>query len=160
MLGAVRQPGFSKTARSHPGHREARWDGHRDSARAVRDRSLAHDVVKRAAEGAEAGEADVEADVRHAARSLDQQEHCPLDTAALKVAVRRLTKRGAKGPDEMRLRDAGDLGEAVDVERVRVRPVNRIAGTEHAAIALFHGPAHGFIRPRSERLMLGAPGRN
>src|SRR5712692_3609778 len=93
MLGAVAHPCFSKTARSHPAHREASRDRHGASARAVRDRRLADDVMESPAERAQAAEADVEADISHAALGFAQKEHRALDAAALEVAVWRFAKR-------------------------------------------------------------------
>src|SRR5467141_4097250 len=113
-LDDVARPVFSKTARSRPGHGEAVWDGFDRPALTVRRRRLANDVAKAPAEGAQAVEANVEADVRHAAVGHPQEEHRPLDPAALKVAVRRLGEGRAKGSDEMRLRDVRELGEGRD----------------------------------------------
>src|ERR1700742_4015871 len=93
---------FSETAGSRPAHGEA--GRHRDglAARAELRRRLADDLAERAAEGAEAEEADVEADLGHAAVGLAQQEHRALDTAALQVAVGRLPERRLEGADEVR----------------------------------------------------------
>src|SRR3954452_17187057 len=85
-LNAVRRLRFSKTARSRPGHREARRDRRGGAGAAVLAGRDADDRRERAAERAEAGEAHVEADVRDAALGRAQQEHRPLDAAALQVA--------------------------------------------------------------------------
>src|SRR5437899_5928965 len=118
MLGAVRGPGFSKTARSHVGHREA--CRHRLHLRAlpILARRHADDLSKSAAEGAQAREADVEADVSDGALGLGQLEHRPLDPPALKVSVRGLAERPAEGPYEMSLRHVRHLSEVCDVERL------------------------------------------
>src|ERR687894_62903 len=82
---------FSETARSAPVARDAA--GHlaeRCGAGAVGGRRPADDGAERAPERAEAGEADVQADVAHAAVGLAQHEHRPLDAPPLEVAVRRL----------------------------------------------------------------------
>lgn len=42
--------------------------------------------------------------------------------------MRGLAERRAEGPDEVRLRDVGDPGEAADVEGLRVHVVHRVAG--------------------------------
>src|SRR6476620_2565101 len=92
----VLRGGYSKTARSRPGHRAAGRDAvgaRRAAARPVRRRRLADDLAERPAEGPEAPEADVEADLGHAAAGLAQQEHRPLDAPSLQVAVRRLAER-------------------------------------------------------------------
>src|SRR5215472_4813898 len=136
---------FSETARSRPCHREAGGDGarYRCAAAAEGDGRLADDLAERTAEGAEAAEADIEAYVRDAAVALAQQEHRALDPAALEVAMRRLAERRAKGPDEVRLRDAGDAGERGDVERPGVCAIHRVARAEQPAVALLDGAAHG-----------------
>jgi hypothetical protein len=53
----------------------------------MRRRRLTDDARERAAERAEAGEADVQADLGDAAVRRAQQVHGPLDAAALQVAV-------------------------------------------------------------------------
>src|SRR5712692_6518365 len=110
-LDDVFRPGFSKTARSCPGHREAVRDGQDRPALAIGRWRLADDVAKAPAEGAEAGEADVEADVRHTPVGRPQQEHGAFDPPALQVPMRRLAKRCSEGADEVRLRDVGDTSE-------------------------------------------------
>src|SRR2546423_15406512 len=84
---------FSETARSRPGHREAR--GHRwcplGSAPEV-GRRPADDLAEGPAEAAETGESDVEAHAGDAAIGRPEQEHRPLDAPALKVAVRRFAE--------------------------------------------------------------------
>src|SRR5687768_1542241 len=103
-LPSAQAAGFSESARPRPGHGEAGWHGagHRRGAVAVRDRRLANDVAERPAEGAEAREADVEADVEDAAVRLAQQPHRALDAAALEVAMRCLAERRVEGADEVR----------------------------------------------------------
>src|SRR3954451_5977615 len=102
---------FSETARSRPGHAEAGRRGRHGRGLAVLARRLADDDAERAAERAEAPEADVDGDLGHAAVGLAQQEHRALDAPALQVAMRRLPERGAERPDEVRLRDVCDAGE-------------------------------------------------
>src|SRR2546423_3351624 len=144
-LDDVARPVFSKTARSCPGHREAGRDGLDRPALAVDGRRLADDLLKAAAEGAQAVEANVEADVRHAAVGRPQQEHRPLDPAALKVAVWSLAEGRAKGSDEVRLRDVGDLSEGGHVEGLGVGTVHGITGAQHPSIRLLRGAAHAGI---------------
>src|SRR5690348_12309737 len=102
-LNALSRPGFSETARSRPGHREARRHRQRGPVAAVLARRHAHDRTERAAERAEAGEAHVEADLGDARVGRAQQEHRALDAPPLQVAVRRLAERRAEGADEVRL---------------------------------------------------------
>src|SRR5258706_1253407 len=142
MLGSVRGPGFSKTARSHVGHREAARHRLDFGALAIFGGGDADDVTKCATEGADAVEADIEADVGDAALGFAQLEHGALDRPALEVAVRRLAEGRAERPYEMVLRDERDLGEVVDVERLLVRAIDRVPGAKHAAIELLDGAAH------------------
>src|ERR1700687_3103747 len=144
-LDDVSRLGFSKTARSGPCRRESGGPGDDRSALPARRRCLADDVAKATAEGAETGEAHVQADVGHATVGRAQQEHGALDSAALKVPVRRLAKGRSKGSDEVRLGDARDSSEGRDVERLRVGAVHGVAGAEHPAIDLLDGAAHRVI---------------
>src|SRR3954447_16800014 len=138
---------FSKTARSRPRHREAVRNGLDVGSPAVLGRRLADYGPERAAEGAEAREADVEADLGHAALGLPQEEHRPLDAPALKVTVRRLAERGAEGADEVRLRHVGDTRERRDVERLRVAAVHRVSCAEQAAVGLLDFATHDMHHP-------------
>src|SRR5437588_1673043 len=94
---------FSKAALSggsRPGHCEARRHeqprARTFEAGAIRGRRLADDVAERAAEGAEALEADVEADLGHGVARLAQTLHGALHAPPLQITVRRLTERGAE----------------------------------------------------------------
>src|SRR5712691_8409500 len=87
MLDGLLCSRFSETARSHPRHREARWDGFDGAAQAVLGGRFADDLTERAAEGAEADESDVETDIGDVAVGLSKQVHRPLHAAALQVAV-------------------------------------------------------------------------
>src|ERR1700694_5178535 len=138
-LDDVFRPGFSKTARSRPGHREAVRDSHDRSALAVGGRRLADDCLKTTAEGSQAVEAYTEGDVGDAASGRPKEEHRPLNATALEIAVWCLTERRAKRTDEMCLRDIRDPSEGRHVERLGVGPVHRIAGTEHPAGGLLDG---------------------
>jgi hypothetical protein len=105
-------------------------------------RRLADDVAKRPAEGAQAREADVEADVGHAGGRRPQQEHRPLHAPALQVPVRRLAERRAEGADEVGLGDVGDARQRRDVQRLGVPAVHRVTGPEHPAVGLLDGAVH------------------
>src|SRR2546430_1706553 len=118
---------FSETARSRPGPGEARGDGSQvRGLLPVLRGGFTDDAPEGPAEAAEAAEADIEADLTHAGVGLPQEEHRSLHAAALQVAMGRLAERVAKGPDEMRLGDAGDPREGRDVERLRIVPVHRV----------------------------------
>src|SRR5262245_36720492 len=112
------RPRFSKTARASPRHHEAGRHRRHLSLLPEAGRRLADDLVERAAECAQAAEADVEADIGDAAIGRSQQEHRALDAPALQVAVRCLTEGVAEGANEVRLRDLGDLREMRDAERL------------------------------------------
>src|SRR3954471_20225839 len=133
---------FSETARSRPGHPEARRDRRDGRPPAIGARRLADDVAERAAERAETGEADVEADLGDAPVGLAQEEHRALDPAALEVAVRRLAERRPERADEVRLRDVRDARQARHVERLRLGAAHRVAGAQHPAVGLLGGAAH------------------
>src|SRR6267143_3604540 len=103
MLFVVARGRFSKTARSHPGYREARWDARYLSPGAVFGGVDAQDVAKRSAESAEAREPDVQADIGDGALGFSKQEHGPLDAPALQVAVWCLAKRRPERANEVSL---------------------------------------------------------
>src|SRR5260370_28897159 len=111
MLGSVRGPGFSKTARSHVGHREAARHRFDLGALAIFAGRDPDDVTKCAAEGAEAVEADIEADVSDAALGFAQLEHRAFDPPALEVAMRRLAEGPSDAPYEVALGYERTLGE-------------------------------------------------
>src|SRR5690349_7318492 len=160
-LVAARPVRFSETARPRPRHGEAVGDVVRDPPPAVAGGRFADDGAERPAERPEAGEADVEADVGHAAVGLHEQEHRPLDAPALQVAMRRLAEGGPEGADEVRLGDVGDPREGGDVEGPGVAAVHRVAGAQQSAVGVLDGPAHGVVdaTPRGgpPRLMVMEP---
>src|SRR5260370_8071911 len=133
MLGSVRGPGFSKTAGSHVGHREAARHRFDLGPLAIFAGCDADDVTECAAEGAEAVEADIEADVSDAALGFAQLEHRALDPPALKVAVRRLAEGRAKRPYEVGLGDERNLGEVVDVHCLPLAPIDPAPAPKHPA---------------------------
>jgi hypothetical protein len=99
-------------------------------------------VVERPAEGAQAGEADIEANVGHAAVAGTKEEHRPFDAAALQVAMRRFAERRVKRTTEVRLGNLRSPREARDVEWLPKVAVHRVPSAEHPAIALFHDSSH------------------
>src|SRR2546429_2567505 len=151
--------GFSKSARSSPWHREAGRDGDDRPALTIPGWWLADDVAKDPAEGAQAGEPPIQADVRHAPVGRAQQEHGALDPPALQVAVRRLAKGGAEGADEVRFRDVGNPSQGRQVQWLGVGTVHGVARAKHPAVDLLNGAAHrrwAFVmtRVRGSRLRL------
>src|ERR1700745_755056 len=117
---------FSKAAllsgRAHPGHGPVR--PHEQArplageASQVGRRRLTHDRAKRAAEGTEAVEPDVEADGGNRAPRLAQELHGALDPTALQVAMRRLAERGPELAAEMSSGDVRDARERSHVQRL------------------------------------------
>src|SRR5207253_11502258 len=134
--------GVAKSAWSAPGHGEARRNDPGYAAAAIDAWRFAHDLAERSTERAQAGEADIEADVGHAAGRLAQQEHRALDTAALQVAVRGLPERRVERADEVRLGYDRDPRQRGNVERLGVGAVHRVAGAKHPPIAVLHRLAH------------------
>src|SRR5262249_12865205 len=109
---------------------------------AVARRRLPDDLPERPAEGPEAGEADVEADVGDAAVGLPQQEHRALYPPPLQVAVRRLAEHGAEAAAEVRRGDVGYRRDGTKVERLGVGAVHRIAGAEQGPVQILDLSAH------------------
>src|SRR3954463_14545423 len=99
-LGAGGRGRFSETARSRPGPAHAAGEGLGRRPPAVRGRRLANDRPERPAERAEAGEADVEADLRDRPSGLAQQGHGALHALSLEGAVGRLAERAPELADE------------------------------------------------------------
>jgi hypothetical protein len=94
--------------------------------------------VESPAEGAQAAETDIEADVCYAPVGDPQEKHRALDAPALKIAVRGFSKRRAEGADKVRFRHLRNPRESWKAERFRKRPIHRIPGAQHPSIALFH----------------------
>ena len=109
--------------------------------------------MERPAEGAEAAEADVEADVGDAAFGLAQEEHRALHATPLEVPMRRLPEDGPKAADEVRHGDIGHRGHRGDVERLGVRAVHGVPGTQQATVQVLDVPAHAATlrHPGSQR---------
>src|SRR5690242_21701816 len=96
MLWGAILPGFSKTAGSHPAHREAGRRQHPQTALAVLGGSGLEDLGEGPAEGAEAAETDIEADVGDGAVRLAEEGHRALHAPALQVPVRSEERRVGK----------------------------------------------------------------
>jgi hypothetical protein len=101
--------------------------------------------MERPAEGAQAGEADIEANIRHTAIGRPQEEHRPLDAASLQVTVRRFAECRAEGATEVRLGNFRNPREVQDVEWLSEGAVHRVSSAEHPAIALFYSAQRGHI---------------
>jgi hypothetical protein len=110
---------------------------------AVARRRLADDLAERPAEGSQAHEADVEADVSDAAVGLAQEEHRALHPAPLQVPVRGLPEDITEAADEVRLGDVRDCRHRTDVERLGVGPVHRVAGAKEASVQILDVATHG-----------------
>ncbi len=79
------------------------------------------------AEGAERGAADLEADLGDAEVAAAQQRHRPLDPAGHQVRVGRLAVGEAELPAEVPGRHPDLAPERLDVQRLRVLPVDPVA---------------------------------
>src|SRR5262249_36520606 len=144
-LAWLRRERFSKTARSRPGHQEAGRHGRHAAAPPESGRRFAHDGLERPAEGSQAVEPDVEADVRDAATRRAEEEHRALDAPPLEVPVWRLAERRAKRADEVRVGHSRDPREARDTERLRKRAVHRVSRAQHPTVALLDRSTHPAI---------------
>src|SRR5437764_906135 len=105
-------PNLLSSARgAQPRHRPARGHPKRRSiareARPIARWRFPDDHPKRAAERAQAAEADVETDLRHRLVGLAQQLHRSLYAPALKVPVGGLAERGPELAAEVRRGDVG-----------------------------------------------------
>ena len=109
---------------------------------AIARRRLAHDLSEGTAEGAEAREGDVEADVGDAPIALAEQEHGALDPSADKVAVRSLAEDRTETPAEMGRRDVGNRRHRADIQGLGVRAVHGIAGAQQAPIEILGLATH------------------
>jgi hypothetical protein len=99
--------------------------------------------MEAAAETAQAGKANIEANIRHAAISPSQEVHGPFHPTSLQVPMRRLAECGPEGTDEMRFRAESYLRQLSDIEGLRVCHVHSIPGAQH--------PAVGFLGRRTHR---------
>src|SRR6266487_2065327 len=162
MLGRCRTGGFSKPARlhRHP-RRDPRPHGRqldavrrhdRSMPRAVARRGLADDLAERATGGAQAIEADIEADVGDAPFGLAQQEHRALHAAALEVPMRRLPEDRAEVADEMGLGDVRHRGDRSDVQWFGIRAIHGVAGAQEAPVEIFDFAAHGATLAHQRRV--------
>src|SRR3954451_11991331 len=131
-LVARRVPGFRKTALAGPHQREAagdhrRWGG--AVAVAVRGRGLAHHLLERGGEPADAGDPDVERDLRDRVVGLPEAVAGALDPPSLQVPVRSLAELALERADEVRLGGECGAGQRGDVEvRLGVAAVDLVAG--------------------------------
>jgi hypothetical protein len=151
-LRSERRSRFSKTAQLRRLFGSDPW-AHRRKLDAVRrdDGSVSHPIARwrftndpgeGAAEGAEACEADIEADIGHASLGLAEQEHRALDPPSLEVPMRRLAENAAEAAAEVRGRDMGHGGHRADVERLGVRTVHRVAGAQQTPVQILGLPTH------------------
>lgn len=129
------------------------WGDDRAVPHAIPGRCLADDVAEGPTERPEAGEPDVEADVRDATLGLAQQEHRTLDPASLQIPVWRLAEHFPEAAAEVGRRDMRDGRDGPDVEWLGVGTVHRVAGPEQAAIEVLDVAGHAStLRHRGARL--------
>src|SRR5213595_3156 len=107
-------------ARRYPGHRP----GFLTRVRAGRNTD---EFGEAGAEGAQRRAADRETDIGDAEAATAQQRHRALDASSHQVAVRRLAVRRPELAAEMPGRHVRVAGEGLDVERLRVLPVDPVA---------------------------------
>src|SRR5207247_6541581 len=101
----------SLLTRPHPRHGEARRRGHHVAASPIVGRALADVVAEGSAEGAQARETDIEADIGDVALRFPEQEHRSLDATPLEVAVGCLPEGRLRGEDVVSEGDYGDFGK-------------------------------------------------
>src|SRR3989442_14902456 len=87
----------SLLTRAHPRPGEARRRGHHVAVSPIVGRGLADDVAEGSAEGAQARETDIEADIGAVARRFPEQEHRSHDAPPLAVAEGRLAEARPEG---------------------------------------------------------------
>src|ERR671930_672929 len=128
-LAAAGNRGFSipdrfgdlfRDARRHPRHRGSRLA-------AVGARRYTDQLGEASAEGAQGGAADLEADLGDAEVATAQQRHRSLDAPRHEVAVRRFAVGEPELAAEVPGRHVRVAGERLDVQRLRVLPVDPVA---------------------------------
>jgi hypothetical protein len=144
--------GFSKTAQieswanivewSHGRQLDTVWRHDRTVAEPVMGRRLADNVAEGPAERAQAGEANVEANVGDASVGLAQQEHRSLDPAPLQIVMRRFAKDGAETTAEMSRRNVRDGGHGRHIERFGVGPIHGVAGPQQSPVEILRIATH------------------
>jgi len=109
-------------ARRHPRRRAGRQAP-------VAARGHADQLGEAGSEGTQRGASDLEADLSNAEVATTQQRHCSLDAARHKVAVRRLAVSESELAAEMSGRHIRVVGKHLDVQRIRVIPVDPVANS-------------------------------
>src|SRR5579875_4193022 len=159
-LDAARAKRFSEPAQSaggaKPGHRPARGNpqprAFTGESATVGGRRLADDLPEGAAERPKAGEADIEADLRHRTMGLAQQLHRPLHPGSLQISVRSLPEGGAELAAEVRRRDVRHPRQGRHVESLREGAIHRVARSEHPPVAILdRGSHHANTTCRNDR---------
>jgi hypothetical protein len=111
-------------------------------AKAIFRGRLVDDRPERSAEGPQAGETDIEADIRDASIRLPEQEHGPLDASPLEVAMGRLAEGRPEPAAEVSLRDVGHGRDRLDIQWLGIRAVHRVPCAKQAAIQILDLAAH------------------
>ena len=122
--------------RHSPARRNPQGRAVASEAGAVARGRFTDDPSKGVAERAEAAETDIEANLRHRTIGFAQQLHRPLHPSALKVPMRGLAERGPELAAEVSRRDVSDACERRYIERLGERPVHRVSGPQHPAVAI------------------------
>ena len=129
-LRAARRRRFSIPDRSRDLLRDARRHA-RHRARGLAPicaRRHPDELGEASAEGAERRAANLETDLGDRQVALTKQRHRPLDPPRHQVAVRRLAVGAPEPAAEVPGRHVRVAGERVDVERLRILPVDPVAG--------------------------------
>jgi hypothetical protein len=140
MLGPACSVVFSKCAvlwapvRAQHAGRDARVLRCRRKRRAIGRRGLAVGPGEARRERADALQADREADLHDRAVGRAKQRGCPLQPARQQVRVRRLAECAPELATEVRAREPGGAGEIVDIERLRVRRIDEVAGSQQVTL--------------------------
>ena len=104
------------------------WRGGRPPVARVRQRGL-DDPTKRGTEGAEAPEADSEADLSNREPCVAQEILGSLDAASQEVPVRRFAEGPLEAAEEVRPRRVRLAGKSGNVERLPIVAVDQILRT-------------------------------
>jgi len=132
----------STAPRPHGAQLDAVGSHHRTVPRPIPTGRLTDDLTEGPAERPQTGESDVEADRRHGAVSLTQQEHRALNPPPLQVAMGRLAENRSEAAAEVGWRDVGDCCHRPHIERLGIGAVHGVAGTKQPPIEVLRLAAH------------------
>src|SRR5215211_497923 len=154
MLGAARYWRFSIPDRSCHLFRHARRDARHRARRLAPVGAGRHtnQFGEASAEGAQRRAADLETDLGDTEVATTKQRHRALDASRHQVAVRRLTEGEPELAAEVPGGHVRVAGERLDVQRLRVLPVDPVADAaqqREVAQVLHRGGSAGHLRNRA-----------